>query len=539
MEKAVNRGRKPSKSTLMVIDHLLKAKEAFASDIEGIKPGTASAILRRLEKAGYLLLDSKGAEEKFKKVYTVKQKKIDSLKKYREELSKELSQAKTLRSKSEHSSLPFIELLLNNNKALVTFCILLPLGFLLALSCLIYAVKVKRELSANKTALEITIRNEKELNLKLLAQEEVQSLALLPKRYLSKISHLDLSSITKLRYSNVLSSLENIRKVVVNGSINPKELIKFESNLADSLVIKFGNFVMASGDINGVYYYLAGLFSSIGNSLGVEDTANDIGFGQKISFSLTVLATEGSIENITSLVNGTSDFAIVQSDVGYQAANGIGAFRDKPPLEIYSLATLHQEFAHLLCHKNEDILGMSFRDILNKKKIAVGNSNSETSIVFKAIIEAIEMQDFFDSDNANRENLEKAIASFESGNINCIFYIAGIGSSHISNLARKNDIVFIPLLEDKTIKDMVKEAPYYSLDKIPSGFYGLQSPIETLTVRASLVALEIDQRFACPLLKSFSEKLDQGFQNTVPAIKGLTSNDLFKLTGLTFIPCKN
>ena len=271
MEKAANRGRKPSKTTLTVVDHLLKAKEAFASDIEGIKPGTASAILRRLEKAGYLLLDLKGAEEKFKKVYTVKQQKLSSLEKYREELNKELNRTKALRSKSEYSGLPF-KSLFSNNKVLITFYIFLPLCFLLAVFCLIYALTVKRELTANKIALEMTTRNEKELNLKLFTQEELQSLAPLANNYLSRINRLDLSSIAELKYENVLSNLENISEVVINSSISPKELIKFESSFADSLIINFGNFVIASGNVNEAYYYLAGLFSSIGSNVRVKDT---------------------------------------------------------------------------------------------------------------------------------------------------------------------------------------------------------------------------------------------------------------------------
>ena len=218
--------------------------------------------------------------------------------------------------------------------------------------------------------------------------------------------------------------------------------------------------------------------------------------------------------------------------------NGIGVFQDKSPLEIYSLATLHQEFAHLFCHKDEDILGVSFRELLNKKKIAVGSQSSGTSIVFKAILEVIEMPNLFDSDSVSKESLGKAIANFKSGNIDCIFYVVGIGNEHINNLAKNNDIVFIPLLKDKAIRDMVKLAPYYSEGEIPSGLYNLGSPVDTLAVRASLVALEIDQRFSCSLIKSFAEKLDQGFPNIPPAIKDLTSNNLFKPTGLTFLPCK-
>ena len=141
--KKANRGRKPSKTTLIVIDHLLKAQEAFASDIEEVKPGTASAILRRLEKAGYLLLEPRGAEEKFKKIYRVKQNKLSSLEQYREELNKELNRPRTLRNMPKHSGLPFIEYLFRSDKTLIIFCILLPLGFLLAASCLIYTGNVR------------------------------------------------------------------------------------------------------------------------------------------------------------------------------------------------------------------------------------------------------------------------------------------------------------------------------------------------------------------------------------------------------------
>ena len=88
--------------------------------------------------------------------------------------------------------------------------------------------------------------------------------------------------------------------------------------------------VIASGEIGGVYFQMAGEFCRLVNL-------------QPQGVSCSVLPTDGSLENLSLLADGGADMALVQGDMLLAAYRGEGRFAGAAQPDLRAIMATHAE----------------------------------------------------------------------------------------------------------------------------------------------------------------------------------------------------
>lgn len=129
---------------------------------------------------------------------------------------------------------------------------------------------------------------------------------------------------------------------------------------------------LGTGAINGVYYPVGGAICAIVN----QDLSAT---GVRCSLE----TTPGSVYNVDALRSGELEFAIVQSDVAFEAFNGKGAYANKPDPELRSVLALHPELVTIVARAGvKDVADLA------GKRIYVGPEGSGTRHTWEAIAHA-------------------------------------------------------------------------------------------------------------------------------------------------------
>ena len=269
---------------------------------------------------------------------------------------------------------------------------------------------------------------------------------------------------------------------------------------------------IGTGGVTGVYYPVGGATAAIVNQAGV-------------GLRLTVESTGGSVFNVRAIQAGQLDLALAQSDVTYQAYNGLAAFEDGAYEDLRVIMGLHAEPMHLICQSSANVSG--FRDIADKR-VSIGNPGSGILNTVRAMLEVFDMteEDF----SAEYLRAQEAPDFLRDGRIDCFFYTVGIGGAAIRDITATADVDVIPL-DGPELQGLIEEFPFYAFATVPAGTYGGQDEDVTLFgVKALFVAsTDLSDDDAYNIVTAVLENLDT-FQATHPALANLTADDF--LTGL-------
>jgi uncharacterized protein len=146
------------------------------------------------------------------------------------------------------------------------------------------------------------------------------------------------------------------------------------------------------------------------------------------SLSIDVVTSQGSVENLDRMLDGSCDAAIVQSD-----ALMVYAGRNPRILPVVErAASLYTEVVHLICNTNAKI--SNIKDLNNTHVIAVGDGTG-TAITWEAM------------SNTDRDTYGKIVVDTRSGlralnaaadgtDVTCSLFVSGLGSSLIKNDAQ-------------------------------------------------------------------------------------------------------
>src|SRR5690625_7487579 len=69
------------------------------------------------------------------------------------------------------------------------------------------------------------------------------------------------------------------------------------------------------------------------------------------------------------------------------------------------------------------------------------------------------------------------------------FITAGTPTGAVEELKASADVNIVPVDEDKA-EALIEEYPYYAMDEVPEGTYGLEEDVETVAVLAMVVVTE-------------------------------------------------
>src|SRR5690606_10987367 len=132
---------------------------------------------------------------------------------------------------------------------------------------------------------------------------------------------------------------------------------------------------IGTGGVTGVYYAAGGAICRLVN----KDRASH-------GIRCSVESTGGSVFNVNTIKAGELDLGVVQSDVGYNAYNGDGQFKDAGAFKkLRSVFSIHPEPFTVVTRKEANV--KSFLD-LKGNPFNVGNPGSGTRASMEQLLKA-------------------------------------------------------------------------------------------------------------------------------------------------------
>ncbi|MBO4289178.1 MAG: TAXI family TRAP transporter solute-binding subunit [Lachnospiraceae bacterium] len=221
---------------------------------------------------------------------------------------------------------------------------------------------------------------------------------------------------------------------------------------------------IGSAGIGGTYHAFATVFASI----LTDDDEN---------LKVEVLTTAGSAENLKLLSKGEIQLALAQADLADAAFNGTGTEK----LSGFSaIASLYTEACQIVVRADSGIAAVPD---LAGKKVSIGEEGSGTEQNAKQILEA------YGVSGADVLNYDYTTASqkLTSGEIDAFFCTIGAPNTVVEETAKNVGIQLLPI-DGAAADKLITADPFYIKTTIPAGTYGLTEAVETLGVRALLLA---------------------------------------------------
>src|SRR4029453_16064367 len=268
------------------------------------------------------------------------------------------------------------------------------------------------------------------------------------------------------------------------------------------------------GGVTGVYYPAGGAICRLVN----RDRP-------KTNLRCSVESTGGSVFNVNAIRTGELDFGVAQSDVQYNALNGIGAFqKDGPFAELRSVFALHPEPFTVLARKESNIT--KFEDFKGKK-FNVGNPGSGTR---SSMDELLGVMGWKSGDFALAAELrpDEHGPPLCDGKIAGLFYGVGHPSANIQDPTTICGAKLISLT-GPAVDKLVKEKPYYAYAIIPGGMYpNNPNPTNTYGVQATVVtSSKVSADLVYAFTKAVFDNFDE-FKKLHPALTNLKPEEMLK-----------
>ncbi|MDR4926747.1 MULTISPECIES: TAXI family TRAP transporter solute-binding subunit [Peribacillus] len=250
------------------------------------------------------------------------------------------------------------------------------------------------------------------------------------------------------------------------------------------------NLSLLTGGTGGTYYPLGG---QIGKIISDKTKAN-----------ITPQTSGASAENMETLRVGEAEIAFSQTDIAAYALEGKEMFAGKPIDNIQAISSLYPETVQIVTTAKSGI--KSIED-LKGKKVSIGAPGSGAYINAMQILEIHGLSE----KDIKGQNLsfDESAEGIQAGNIDAAFITAGTPTGAVEALSVQNDIMILPIAEDK-IQALVKKYPYYAEDVIPSGTYKIKSEVKTVAVKAMLVVTkDLDEDLVYEMTKAVYDNTDK------------------------------
>ncbi|KNE25439.1 TAXI family TRAP transporter solute-binding subunit [Achromobacter spanius] len=271
---------------------------------------------------------------------------------------------------------------------------------------------------------------------------------------------------------------------------------------------------IGTGGVTGVYYAAGGAICRLVN----KDRATH-------GIRCSVESTGGSVFNANTIKAGELDLGVVQSDVGFNAYNGEGQFKQAGPFtKLRSVFSIHPEPFTVVTRKDANI--KTFED-LKGKRFNVGNPGSGTRASMEELLATMgwTMKDFALASELRPDEHGSAVCD---GKIDGFFYGVGHPSANIQDPTTSCGAKLVSLT-GPAVDTLVKKYPYYAYATIPGGLYP-NNPNETKTygVTATFVtSADVPDATVYTVVKAVFDNFDD-FKKLHPAFANLKPADMVK-----------
>lgn len=235
-----------------------------------------------------------------------------------------------------------------------------------------------------------------------------------------------------------------------------------------------------------------------------------------------VRPTGGSLENLDAMRFDGLDFALVQSDLQYHAANGSAAFEQQGRFEaLRSVFSLHSEPFTVIARADSSI--KSFEDLIGQR-VNIGNPSSGQHATMNVVMQAMGWReaDFAKLTEFPPSRQAEALCNNE---VDAIVYAVGHPSLAVHEATACDTIILN--VDNPEIKALVNRYEYYSKSAIPGGMYrGSDNDVVTFGMRATLVATaDVPEMVTYQITKTVFENLEQ-FKGLHSALNDLDQDEM-------------
>lgn len=236
-----------------------------------------------------------------------------------------------------------------------------------------------------------------------------------------------------------------------------------------------------------------------------------------------VVASRGSMANVLELDPAKIPFAIVQSDVQYNAVTGGGLFATVgADANLRSVFSLHEEAFTVLVRADS---GFTTIDDLKTKSFSAGRIGTGTREAAEAIFEILA---WTPEDRKNLADIPVGdqSAALCAGKVDAIAYFIGHPSPIVTAATEACPVKFISV--PRTAVDaLASKLPYYRPAAISAGLYrGNDSPVATVGLRSAVVTRsEVPDRVVRDVVAAVFGNL-QLIRDAAPAFAGLIPGEM-------------
>jgi len=271
---------------------------------------------------------------------------------------------------------------------------------------------------------------------------------------------------------------------------------------------------IGTGGVTGVYYAAGGAICRLVN----KDRAQH-------GLRCSVESTGGSVFNVNTIKAGELDLGVVQSDVGYNAYNGQGQFKDGGAYQkLRSVFSIHPEPFTVVTRKEANI--KKFED-LKGKRFNVGNPGSGTRASMEQLLDAMGWT-FKDFALASELRPDEHGAAVCDGKIDGFFYGVGHPSANIQDPTTSCGAQLVSVT-GPAVDKLVAQYPYYAKATIPGGMYpNNPNNTETYGVTATFVtSADVPDDAVYVVVKAVFDNFED-FKKLHPALAHLQARDMVK-----------
>lgn len=269
---------------------------------------------------------------------------------------------------------------------------------------------------------------------------------------------------------------------------------------------------IGTGGVTGVYYAAGGSICRLVNK-------NRADHGIRCS----VESTGGSVFNINTIKAGELDLGVVQSDVGYNAYNGEGQFKEAGAFKkLRSVFSIHPEPFTVVARKEANI--KSFDDFKGKR-FNVGNPGSGTRASMDMLLKQ-RGDDYKMFSLASELKPDEHGSALCDGKIDGFFYAVGHPSANIQDPTTTCAAQLVSLT-GPAVDKLVETYPYYAKVTIPENMYpNNPQPTETYGVLATFVtSADVPDETVYVLVKAVFDNFED-FKKLHPAFAHLEPKDM-------------
>jgi uncharacterized protein len=192
--------------------------------------------------------------------------------------------------------------------------------------------------------------------------------------------------------------------------------------------------------------------------------------------------TGGSVANIEYLRQEDVSLALVQSDVAFDAFNGLRGFTGRPFSDARVLVSLYSEVVQVAVKGDSALATLSD---LKAHRIVVGERGSGTAINALAVLQSMGWSD--DEFMTVYMNQTKAMAALAAGDVDAVFFTGGVPNEALREFARRTPMRLLAF-PGKIRERLLATSPYWREEKIPAATYPEQrEDVPTVGLRALLL----------------------------------------------------